>query len=202
MHVWLHPFGMIQGIACSIHGRTIGQVSNRVVQIGPGQRCSRRVRIRLDGLRMVDAVASPVQWCAVRQIASDHQRKACNIVEIVRPLTDPYTTLTVLHDFQDEVRASQMQIHAYSQQLFNRSIYQAATTSTKTLPSPHCHVTHIIQELQIRIGILLHGVAEADAMQGFLGCECVASHHRWCCYNWWWRCYRCWCWCGGAGACM
>ena len=76
-----------------------------------------------------------------------------------------------------------------------QQVYQAATTSTKTLPSPHCHVTHIIQELQIRIGILLHGVAEADAMQGFLGCECVASHHRWCCYNWWWRCYRCWCWC-------
>ena len=76
-----------------------------------------------------------------------------------------------------------------------QQVCKAATTSTKIMPSPHCHVTHIIQELQICIGILLHGVAEADAMQGFLRCACVASHHRWCCYNWWWRCYRWWCWC-------
>ena len=49
-----------------------------------------------------------------------------------RPLHDSYSVTW----FQDEVRASQMQIHAYSQQLFNRSV-----RLQQHLPKPCPHPT-------------------------------------------------------------
>ena len=50
-----------------------------------------------------------------------------------------------------------------------------------------CQATHIVDELVIRIGILLHRVAELDAMQSLCGGACEAGCHGCWCRGWSWR---------------
>ena len=69
MCVRLHGFRMVQGISCSIQWGSIREVANRVGKIGPWQWRSRSVWIWSNRLWMVDAIAGPVQWCAIWQVA-------------------------------------------------------------------------------------------------------------------------------------
>ena len=55
---------------CCIHGSTIWQISDGVAEFGPWQWRSWSVRVRSNGLRMVDGVAGPVHWRAIWQVAS------------------------------------------------------------------------------------------------------------------------------------
>ena len=69
MCVRLHGFRMVQGISCGIQWGSIREVANRVGKVGPWQWRSRSVWIWSNRLWMVDAIAGPVQWCAIWQVA-------------------------------------------------------------------------------------------------------------------------------------
>ena len=108
---------------------------------------------------MVDAIAGPVQWCAIWQVALVSHY-------YISPESSPKKDITLRKEsaFYDSMVTEAMNLRMQDQRQTRKEEAENKLAllgaNLKILESKIVQETHIVQEFVVSIGILLHGVAE------------------------------------------